>query len=154
MTDLNLDQYDQQKVVLVRNVTDDEGNVAAEEAEGTVLAVNPSGGILFKPKGRVSGILVMTDDIESIGFAPIKEKPIAVRYLREVKFGSTRQHLADRHGYTLDGDLAGMSEQDALAEHEAIDHEELSHRHGEKPEATEPEPVEESDDEYESEDED
>lgn len=130
----NLDQYENQRVLLVRNVTEDDGSIVAEESEGTVLAVNAeAGGILFKPKGRVQAQLLMTDDLESIEFAPIKEKSITVRWLKDVKFGMTRQHLADRHGWPV-AEVDRLSEAEALEEHGQIDHEGLSHRHGEKPE--------------------
>lgn len=102
------------------------------EAEGTLRSVTDLA-ILLKLKGRTNSELIEVDEIEDIQFAPEKAKELKAKTLTPVKFGSVRQHLLDRHGYTLE-QVNAMTEEDAFELHRSIDHkaQELGHVHGNK----------------------
>ena len=134
MSTLTLDQFTDQKVVVVVNL--DEPNADGQtsvEVEGTCLAGNDLG-ILIKPKGRTKAELIEKDKIESIDFAPEKARVLKPISLKEVTYGDARKHLADRHGVTLSWvNAEGTTEASALEYHQSLDHSDLGHNHDPKP---------------------
>jgi len=97
------------------------------EVEGKVEAASAAG-VAFKEKGQRDLKLVLPDAIEEIQLAPTKPKKAVQKKLKPIEEQHARQHLADRHGYTLEA-VNGMSDANAFAEHESIDHTGLGHRH-------------------------
>lgn len=133
---LELSQYEGQRVIVTRKLEDG----TLDEIEGTCQSGNELG-LLIKPRGKASVEIIEASDIEQVVFAPEKLKNLSPKYIKEVTYGQARQHLLDRHGYTI-GQVNAMTEESALHVHASIDHEanDLGHRHGEKPakaEATE-----------------
>lgn len=116
------------KVVLVQLLDKpNEKGEGAEELEGTLEAVAGEM-VMFKQKGKTSPTLIETSKIDNIDHAPEKAKNLTARKLKPIDFGQARAHLLDRHGMTL-AQVNEMSEKDALALHEQIDHDGLGHVH-------------------------
>lgn len=125
----DLSKFVDQRVRLVVNPkAGEEGK--ATEVEGTALAANELG-VLLKPKGRTQAELVELAQIESISLAPEKLKELKSKRLDPVKPGSARQHLLDRHGFSLER-VNKLTEDAALKSHGEIDHSSLGHYHAEK----------------------
>jgi hypothetical protein len=134
VTTLDLTEFVNKKVVLVRNLAkpNDKGETA-EELEGTLVAV-AGDALMFKPKGKTNALLIDTADVESVNFAQEKAKTLTRKTLKIVTHGQARTHLLERHAFTLTA-INAMSETDAFKLHNEIDHEgsDLGHIHGEKP---------------------
>lgn len=130
----DIEQYNGKKVLLTVPNPDTEGE--SVELEGKAEAANAMG-VLFKPKGRSNLELYELGNIVSITFAPEKEKKLTAKILRRVEYGNAKQHLGDRHGYTLES-LNAMNEQEAYDFHKGVNHveQDLSHVHGDKPDKT------------------
>jgi len=125
----NFEKFTGKKIVVVHKV---DGKVDAEESEGTAEVGN-EGGILFKPKGKTQLVLLEAGNIIEVRFVEDKPKNLARKVLKPVQFGQARNHLLERHGYTLAA-VNALTEQSAFDEHEQIDHEaqDLGHVHGDK----------------------
>ena len=126
-------QYNGKKVVVIRNLAEaNEKGETAVEVEGTIQAANARGGLL-KPKGKSSYELIEMKEIEDVRLVETSVKPIKRKKLKPVEIGGARNHLAERHGYSL-SEVNEMTEEDALTEHESIDHEasDIGHVHVEK----------------------
>jgi hypothetical protein len=142
MEAVDYSQFVGRKVELVEKVEKD-GELAADEHEGTVEAVN-GGFVLFKQKGKATARLVAEADIEEMRFAIEKPKELKQKKLAPVKYGEARQHLVDRHGYKI-ADINKMTEQQAFEFHNGggeqpgLDHRELGHRHNDPQAVTEAE---------------
>lgn len=95
--------------------------------EGKVVAASESG-ILVKPKGAMLGELIAATEIVSLTVLSEQDAKVARRRLRLMKLSDVRQHLADRHGYSVSA-LMKNTDASCLAEHEAIDHSDLAHFH-------------------------
>lgn len=123
----NIEQYEGKKIVVVYNKGDE-----AVEVEGTAQAAN-SVGILLKPKGKTTIDIIELAQIESVRYVADKPKSLAAKVLKPVEFGQARNHLLERHGYTLT-QINDMDEQAAFDAHNAIDHKasDLGHVHGDK----------------------
>lgn len=122
--DINtLDQYDGKQVIL--HVVQDDGS--AKELEGKVEAGSPVG-LAFKEKGKRDVEFIEPEKIHEIALAPEKAKTLSQRKLKPINEGQARQHLVDRHGNSRSA-VNKMSDEDALKEHESIDHDDLGHRH-------------------------
>lgn len=135
-TATDFEQYVGKKVTLTRNLAEanDDGQTA-EELEGTVEAFAGSV-LLFKPKGKTTADMIEVGDVESIDYAPDKAKKISRKKLKPVTYGQARNHLAERHGFTLK-QVNEMTEKQAFEAHNGIDHEgqDLAHVHVEKDKA-------------------
>ena len=130
----NVEKFIGKKVVLTLNLKEPNADgQTAEEHEGTVEAAH-GGMAMFKYKGKTSATLLELADIEAIDYAPERAKKLARKTLKVVEFGQARNHLLERHGYTLT-QVNGLTEQEADDQHLAIDHEasDLGHVHGDKP---------------------
>jgi len=125
----NYDQFAGKRVIVVHRV---DGKTDAEEVEGTAEAANDQA-ILLKPKGKTQLQLIEAGNIEDVRFVEDKPKALARKTLKVVQFGQARNHLLERHAFTL-SQVNEMSEQEALEKHEGIDHEasDLGHVHGDK----------------------
>lgn len=124
----NLAQYENKKIVVVKKNEDG----SASEIEGVAQAANELG-ILIKPKGKTNFDLVPIGDIEEIRYVEGTVKKLTRKTLKEVEFGQARNHLLERHGFTL-AQVNDMDEKSAFEKHNAIDHEgsDLGHVHGDK----------------------
>lgn len=120
---INLPQYAGRKVLLT---TKAEGG-DAETVEGTAEVANEKG-LIFRPKGRSRSSLVEAADIVSVEFAPTTSKTLEASRVLPVQPGRVRQHLLDRHGWSLTA-VNGLSEDEAIERHNKIDHSDLGHRH-------------------------
>lgn len=97
--------------------------------EGKVLSASAIG-ILIKVPRSSTPALIMASDIETDGIEVLPEKPSSLRQraMDEVSEGKVRRHLLDCHGFQLDT-INEWSEDDALAEHDSIEHDGLGHHH-------------------------
>lgn len=124
----NNEQYVGKKVL----VTVKGENGDAVEVEGTVDVGNDLG-LVIKPKGKTRLDIIEQDDIIEIKYVADAPKPLAAKTLKVVEFGQARNHLLERHGYTLT-DINKMDEQAAFDFHASLDHVALNlgHVHGAK----------------------
>jgi hypothetical protein len=122
-------KYNGKKVVVVRAVA---GSTDAEEVEGTAQVANATG-VLLKPKGQTKLELIDAANIEDIRFVEDEQKDLGVKTLKIVDYGQARNHLLERHGFTLPT-VNAMTEKEAYELHGGIDHvaAELGHIHGDK----------------------
>lgn len=124
-------QYDGKKVVVFLNNAPEGGEPSVE---GTVSVGNDMG-LLLKPKGKTGLELIEAGNIASVEAAPDTPKKLQVKALQPLKDSQARQHLVDRHGYSV-ADVESMSDEDALTFHsEDVDHAPLAHNHDGKPKA-------------------
>lgn len=143
MTETDLTKYQGQKVIV--QVKLDEPNEKGEtlvEVEGKAEAANALG-VLIKPKGRTQVELIEAGKIEAIELAPETEKKLTARSLLPIDLGKARQHLLDRHGWTLD-QANQATEESAHEQHEALDHTGGGHVHEAKKAEERAEGVEEA----------
>jgi|SRR6478736_1929639 len=119
----DLKQYENKKVIVTRNLADG----TADELEGTVTTASAAG-LIVKPKGKTSVVIVGTDEIVEVRYVVDAPKAIKAKELKPITFGQARGHLLDRHGYAL-ADINKMDEAAALEFHDSIDHAPLGHVH-------------------------
>jgi hypothetical protein len=128
-----LKDFEDKKVLIVRNLAkaNDKGETA-EELEGTLVAV-AGDAVMFKQKGKATAGLIEIGDIEKVEHADTGNKKLARKTLKTVKFGQARNHLLERHGFTLT-QVNELTEKQAFDLHEATDHEaeDLGHVHKDK----------------------
>ena len=137
MTETAVDytQYVDKKVILtVGTPGNDEPD---RNIEGTVQTANAVA-LLIKLKGKSQTEPIFTSQIVSIELAPDTNRELKQRYLKEVKVGEFRQHLVDRHGFTLSTvNDPDFTEEKAAAfhaeQHEGKLKDDLGHVHGERP---------------------
>lgn len=98
------------------------------EMEGKLEAYNEVAGGFFRKKGSPNGTIFELSEVQSIEFAPEKARKLSPRQLPIVEYGKARQHLADRHGITLDW-INSVTEVEAFEAHEQLDHSQLGHFH-------------------------
>lgn len=133
----NLEQYNGKKVILVRNLSKpNKDGHTAEEIEGTILSANDAVGVQIKPTGKPLGILIKTADIEegSIRLVPTALRTFKQKVIKQVSLDTVRQHLLDKHSFSL-ALINTADEKRAIEIHDAIDHTDLGHAHGDKTEA-------------------
>lgn len=118
-----LESFDGKDVVLHRIKED--GSV--EELTGKIDGASEFG-VAFKEKGKRDVVLVEPKDIEEIDVAAVKPKSLPQKKLKPIDNKAVRQHLLDRHGYGRKH-VNAMSDEDAVAEHDSVDHTDLGHRH-------------------------
>lgn len=125
----SLSQFTGKKVTVVYTV---EGKSEAIEAEGKVDTGNDLG-LLFKPKGKTQLILIPAASIEDVRLEEEKAKALTRKTLKVVQLGQARNHLLERHAYTLTK-VNELTEQQAFDEHAGLDHEasDLGHVHKDK----------------------
>lgn len=127
-TDTDLSQYNGKKVTVVRKLeTPNEKGESAVQVE-CVVQVGNANGLLVKPKGKVQFDLIKLDEIEDVYLTPEKSKPLVASKIKKVTIGQARRHLLERHGVTLEW-ANSVSEEDALAYHDSLDHVELKLGH-------------------------
>ena len=101
---------------------------ATFEQEGTAEVSNEYG-VLFREKGKQSAKLIAADGVISIEVAEGKPAKLRVkRFDLLTDPAKARQHLVAEHGYKV-SDIEKMSEADAFAHHESVDHTDLGHQH-------------------------
>lgn len=131
-------QYEGQKVTAV--ILPEEGTEGEPQTlEGKAEVANESG-LILKAKGKSGLQLFSLERVESLEFAAEEPKKVTVKTVKVIGYGKVRQHLADRHGYTVT-DLEDFSEEEALHTHNNLDHqaESVAHVHGDKKAAKEEE---------------
>lgn len=114
----------------VLHLVKDDGSL--DEVTGTIK-IATAAGIGFKKKGSSGVDLLMPDQIEEIGYAPVKAKSVVQKKLEPIEFGKARQHLVDRHGVELKW-AKDNDEQTAFDWHAGLDHSNLGHKHEKKAE--------------------
>lgn len=110
---------------VVLHVVQEDGTL--QEIEGKIEAASEAG-IAFKPKGKSSLDLLEPNKIEELQVAPEKPKAVTRKKLKPIELGQARQHLADRHGISMEW-LKNNTEEAAFAYHEQLDHADLGHKH-------------------------
>jgi hypothetical protein len=98
------------------------------EAEGALLAVSSTRGVMFRKRGSQSPLLLASDSIVNIEALAEAPKKVTAKKLKAVTLSDARAHLADRHSYTLTVVNSATDEQ-ALLAHQALDHTDLGHSH-------------------------
>jgi hypothetical protein len=111
------------------------GETDAVTQEGRI-EIGSAVGLMFKEKGKSNVQLVEADSIQAVEELAAKEPNVTVKTLQPIPLGRIRQHLADRHGYTREA-VNGLTEAQAQAEHDAVDHSVLAHKHEEPKAAAE-----------------
>lgn len=119
----SLEEYSGKQVVL--HIVNEEGGL--DELEGKVESASEVG-MAFKEKGKRDLRLIEPSQIEEIEVAPEAPRKAPQKKLQQVTTKSARQHLLDRHGY-LRSWANEVSDDEAFAEHESVDHSDLGHRH-------------------------
>lgn len=124
-------KYQGKKVLLVRN---EAGKTDSEELEGSIEATNALG-VVLKPKGKSQLILIEASEIERIDFMDEKPKDLVRKTLKLVEFSQARNHLLERHGYTMK-QIGELTEKEAFEFHVTLNHVELDlgHDHSDKKE--------------------
>ena len=112
------------KNVILHLIQDDN---SVKEVEGKIEAASAAG-VAFREKGKRDVDLVEPHQIEEIAPAPEKPKRVIQKKLKPIADGNVRQHLVDRHGFSLP-QAQELSEADAVELHNNIDHSELGHKH-------------------------
>lgn len=107
---------------------DESGQRELLESDGTLMAVQPTIGVMFRPKGSNRGILIDKENLVAIVTPPPAAKKIKQKNFKLVTEEDVKQHLADRHAYPLSWVNDATPEQ-ALEAHASIDHAELGHKH-------------------------
>lgn len=103
----------------------------AEEIIAFVAAYNAEMGVMMvRPRRKTMGFLVETFKIIEIEADNEPPKPIKQKVLKETSTETVRQHLADRHGYSL-SHVNSFTDEQAETEHNLIDHTDLGHAHEE-----------------------
>lgn len=122
----DLEQYNEKKVLVTVAPKD---GADAYEIEGTVSVGNDLG-LLIKPKGKTQLLLIEAAEIVEVKYVLDKPKDLKAKELKPVEFGSVRQHLLDRHGFSL-ADINSRDEAWAFEFHNEIDHKaaDLGHVH-------------------------
>lgn len=106
---------------------------ADEEREIVAKVIEAANGCaIIKQPGKPSELIRADHILECDRVAKPVDTTVKIRYLQAPK--SYRAHLADRHGFTL-AEAQLLTEEEAKQAHEAINHDALSHRHGQKPPA-------------------
>lgn len=106
--------------------------LTAIEIDGTLTGVHERG-IMIKPRGRTTPEMIAPEQLESFELYDEIPQPIEQKVMAEVPFGKIRQHLADRHAFSLlELNASNYTETPAYDDH-LRDHDEngetLSHRH-------------------------
>ena len=117
----------------VKAVILDDAGVRQESKEYKVEAAN-GGFYILREKGRSAPHLVPSLQIESFEVPEPKPVLLKAKRLKPVDDSAVKRHLLDTHGYKV-GDINGISQEQAVALHESIDHQEidLGHFHGLSP---------------------
>jgi hypothetical protein len=127
MSNADYSEFEGKKVILTATVDGEQ-----VELEGTAETVNELA-ILFKPKGKAKLDIIEAENIVGVRYAPEKPKTLKAKSLLPIQYGQARQHLIDRHGYTL-SDINAMTEEQAYNFHKELDHKasDLGHVHAAK----------------------
>lgn len=133
---MKLTQYQDKKVIVTRNLKEaNKDGHLSEEIEGTVLSANDEVGLLIKPVGKVMAELVTPAEIEGeVRLAPTVLRTFKQKALKPVTLDSVRQHLIDKHGFSLTL-INSANEKRAMTIHNDIDHSDLGHSHEAKTES-------------------
>jgi hypothetical protein len=101
--------------------------------EGTIEA-GSTVGVVLKEKGQRSTKLIEAKDIQSLGEVEAAPKKLKARTLPLVTEGKVREHLIERHGLKV-SEIDALTEEQAKAFHDTVDHSDLGHKHRAKTEA-------------------
>lgn len=112
------------KNILVQE-EDDAQPEGYREVAGRCAAATAKDGIVLRLRGRTH-IIPMEKVIDIIPEG--KSRKIVILQVGPVQEGGMRQHLLDRHGFSM-ARIEAMTEEAALLEHARIDHEGYAHRH-------------------------
>ena len=121
---LPLDTYVGKKVKVTYQ---QKGKARVEDAVGVLEESNPVVS-MFRPRGKVSAIILRPSEILDYGLDDSKPVELKQKSLKNPTLNTVRAHLADRHAFPLDV-VNEMDEESAFQEHLEIDHAGLSHTH-------------------------
>lgn len=124
-TTIDFTEFTGKRVIL--SIPDDEGTLTEQEV--TIQSVNPTV-LLVKPKGQIQFEMIDVDKVQDIQLAPTATKKVKAKRINPISLGTARQHLLDRHGAKV-AEMNELTEDQAFAAHEAIDHkaDDLGHYH-------------------------
>lgn len=116
--------------IVVINVENKDGTFST--VEGRVLAANEAGiALRNRSNTRIVDLKDIIGEIEEVGRP--RRKKVLRRYVREIgPDDSVKQHLADRHGILVSV-LNAVDEDTTRELHDGIIHDDLGHRHGDRP---------------------
>lgn len=127
-----LDGYTGKRVSLTFNrEVKGEGDAPATTEQVTQegrVEIGSTIGLMFKEKGKSNVQFIETPQILAVTELAVREPKVTVKTLQPVAAGRVRQHLADRHGFTV-AELNGMTEAAGVELHDGIDHTALAHKH-------------------------
>lgn len=122
---LDLTSYTGKRVTLTFLDSEDEGKQVAQEG---LIELATEQGVMFKKRGSSGVQLIEAKDVQTVVELPSKEANVTVKKLQPIAAGRVRQHLVDRHGFTVEA-ANTLSEAEATVQHEQIDHKPLGHVH-------------------------
>lgn len=122
MSDIDISALAEKRVALT--VQDTDGS--EKEIEGTIEAASAAGVVIRQKGARRSEVYaaaqILSAEVLLVG------KKIKRRQLQPIEVEEAKQHLADRHGYSLP-DVEPFTDEQALDFHGTINHENLAHYH-------------------------
>ena len=98
-----------------------------EKIEGKVHAASEMG-VLIIPKGSMTPKLIEMSKVKSCEAVPSEPTKLRQKRFDPMTAAKVRRHLLDQHGWYLSV-VNGMTEVEALAEHDGLDHSDLGHNH-------------------------
>ena len=122
-----LEGFTGKRVSLTFTRQGDEGATEQVTQEGRV-EMGAAIGLMFKEKGKSNVQLIEADSILDVQELAARDPKVTVKTLQPIAEGRVRQHLADRHGYTVE-QANGLTEAQAKEAHDQIDHGSLAHKH-------------------------
>ena len=119
-TETDYTQLTQTRIRLVHNVDNDGGGQHTEEVFGVVEVVNAANEVMMvREKGKAIGFLVEFGNIVEIEPQAEPVKVLKQKVLKPITLGQARQHLLDRHEWTLEA-VNGLDDHQAMHEHDEI----------------------------------
>jgi hypothetical protein len=102
-------------------------NNGTEEQFGQIKVATVAG-VGWTQKGKPGAELKKPEDFYEVELAAAKPKAVTQKKLKPIAEGQMRQHLADKHGTSLQW-CKSATEQQAVDFHKTIDHSDLGHNH-------------------------
>ncbi len=112
-------------------VAHEEGGTESVEYRGTLVTFNSAIGLLFKERGKSRQDIFILNQIDDIREDDFTILPVKSATMKPIAVGSHRAHLAKNHGMNL-SEINAMTEDDAKAYHDTVDHADLGHNHDRK----------------------
>lgn len=111
--------------LVIRDESEPDGR---KEVTGRIIEGNDLG-VIFKAKSQRVQELINTEDILDVSEAvSARLRVVSQKKLKQVGPSVIKRHMADYHGWGRT-QLNGMSEVEAMRQHDEIDHSDLGHCH-------------------------